>query len=438
VRRPRATSGKPAKAQQTINAKREAASKAKRNQRLSASSQDTKVARLVRERDDLVEREVTHGPDNVLLSAASSAINRGTSMVQTRFVMAPNYRSLVPGGYFSSNPFDRTLPVSIRCNNPGAINGAPWEKNYPGYVDTVETTPGNKTTIFEAPEYGVAVWWELLRRYAADRVTTVGGIINRYGGGQDYSNYIRFVEQKTGFDEAHSIPLDDDATLLAFGKAMFQYEAGRSTPLKDDQIVFGFRLARADGDVAGIEPEREFLATDASPPVGVVLAAGAPAALVPSYLTVMRGLDGTRWKPGDGSNSTIQSWLSFISSAYPNMAAYCASVMHLDYFEWCGLTVAYCLAKSGIAPVFGTVDTAQFLWAAAWLNWGTAPVGTPQPGDIIVFEWPHGGHHVTLFEKDNGDGNWACHGGNQSHLVNIENFPRSAVIGVRRPTISAA
>lgn len=178
--------------------------------------------------------------------------------------MAPNYRSLVPGGFFSSNPFDRTVPVSIRCNNPGAINGATWEKRYPGYVDTVETTPGNKTTIFEAPEYGVAVWWELLRRYAADGVTTVGGIINRYGGGQDYSNYIRFVAQKTGFAEGHKVPLDDDATLLSFGKAMFQYEAGRPTPVNDNQIVFGFRLARADGDVAGIEPEPELLAPAAA------------------------------------------------------------------------------------------------------------------------------------------------------------------------------
>jgi uncharacterized protein (TIGR02594 family) len=171
-------------------------------------------------------------------------------------------------------------------------------------------------------------------------------------------------------------------------------------------------------------------------------AAGAPAAVVPaagvpSWLTVMRGLDGTHWEAGDGSNLTIQSWLSFISSAYPNMAAYCASVMHLDYFEWCGLTVAYCMAKAGIAPVFGTVDTSQFLYAEAWLNWGTAPVGTPQPGDVIVFKWPHGGHHVTLFEKDNGNGTWACHGGNQSNLVKISNFPRSAAIGVRRATVAA-
>ncbi|HEV3185743.1 MAG TPA: hypothetical protein VGZ49_12725 [Xanthobacteraceae bacterium] len=168
--------------------------------------------------------------------------------------MAPNYRSLVPGGFYSSTPFDRTIPVSIRCNNPGAINGAPWEKTYPGYVDTVETTPGNKTTIFEAPEFGIAVWWELLRRYAKANVTTVGGIINRYGGGQDYSNYIKFVTKQTGFTANKAAPLDDDDVLLAFGKAMFRYEAGKAPPWKNAQILYGFKLGRAGGSVANAGP----------------------------------------------------------------------------------------------------------------------------------------------------------------------------------------
>ena len=161
--------------------------------------------------------------------------------------MPVNYRSLIPGGFYSADPFNRTVPVSIRCNNPGAINGAAWERTYPGYVDTVETTPGNKTTIFEAPEFGVAVWWELLRRYASKGVETVGGIIQRYGGGQDYSGYIRFVADKTGFSARKKVPLDDDDTLLAFGRAMFHYEAGRQTPLKNEQLLYGFRLGRNKG-----------------------------------------------------------------------------------------------------------------------------------------------------------------------------------------------
>jgi putative peptidoglycan binding protein len=170
--------------------------------------------------------------------------------------MAISYRSLVEGGFYSSNPFDRTVPVSIRCNNPGAINGAAWEKRYPGYVDTVETTPGNKTTIFEAPEYGVAVWWELLRRYAGVDATTVGEIIDKYGGGQDYSAYISFVARETGYSARKKVALDDDEVLLAFGKAMFHYEAGRATPLKDEQILYGLKLGRAKGreTVAGEPP----------------------------------------------------------------------------------------------------------------------------------------------------------------------------------------
>ncbi|MDA9432177.1 hypothetical protein [Bradyrhizobium sp. CCBAU 51627] len=156
----------------------------------------------------------------------------------------PNYRSLV-GGFFSSTPMDKTTgPVTIRMNNPGAINGAPWEKTYPGYVDTVETTPGNRSTIFEAPEFGIGAWWDLMRRYRAANVITVGGIINRYGGGQDYSAYIQFVAKTTGFTPDTTIDLNDDQQVLTFGKAMFRYEAGRPLPWSDDQVLCGIRGGR--------------------------------------------------------------------------------------------------------------------------------------------------------------------------------------------------
>jgi hypothetical protein len=158
----------------------------------------------------------------------------------------PNYRSLVPGGYFSSTPMDQsTGPVTVRCNNPGAINGAAWETTYPGYVNTVETTPGNHSTIFEAPEYGVGAWWDLLRRYRADNATTVGGIITKYGGGQDYSAYVQFVVKQTGLSADTVIDLGNDQQVLQFGRAMFRYEAGRALPWSDDQILCGIRGGRA-------------------------------------------------------------------------------------------------------------------------------------------------------------------------------------------------
>jgi peptidoglycan hydrolase-like protein with peptidoglycan-binding domain len=154
---------------------------------------------------------------------------------------------------------------------------------------------------------------------------------------------------------------------------------------------------------------------------------------IPDWLTVMREVEDTRWAPGDGPNDTIRSWLSFIGTTYPNMASYCNSVAHLDYFSWCGLTVAYCMAKAGIAPVFGSTDTTRFLFAMAWLGFGTPVTSPPQPGDILIFDFGGGDHHVTLFERDNGNGTYACRGGNQSHAANVTNFPKSRLMGVRRP-----
>ena len=153
------------------------------------------------------------------------------------------YRSLV-GGFYSSTPLDRSIPTSIRSNNPGAINGAKWERTFPGYVAEVETTPGNKTTIFETPEHGVAAWWQLLKYYRGSGVCTIEGIINRYGGGQDYSNYLSTVEQWTGLPGSTEIKLDDNATLLKFGKAMFRYEAGKTIPWTDEQILYGLKLGQ--------------------------------------------------------------------------------------------------------------------------------------------------------------------------------------------------
>jgi uncharacterized protein (TIGR02594 family) len=154
------------------------------------------------------------------------------------------------------------------------------------------------------------------------------------------------------------------------------------------------------------------------------------------WLAVMESIDGTKFAPGDGKNPTIESWLDAIGQAYPGMKSYCDAEKSHDYFSWCGLTVGYCMAKAGIAPVFGTSDTGRFLWAAAWIGWGT-PVSNPQPGDVVIFDLGNNDYHVSLFAKDNGNGTWGCHGGNQGHQVTVSNFHKSNVMGVRRPIVSA-
>jgi len=148
----------------------------------------------------------------------------------------------------------------------------------------------------------------------------------------------------------------------------------------------------------------------------------------------MQSLDGTKWAPHQGTNPIIQSWIKFIGTTFPAMQPYCNSVVNQEYFSWCGLTVGFCMAKAGLAPVFGATDVTKFLFAEAWLNWGT-PVTSPQPGDVLIFDFGGGDHHVTLFEQDNGDGTWSCHGGNQSHQVMSQDYQKSRVMdmGIRQP-----
>lgn len=196
-----------------------------------------------------------------------------------------SYRSLVPGGFYSPDPNDKKVPVSIRFNNPGAVNGASWERTYPGYCGEIETTPGNRSTIFETPEQGIAVYWDLLRRYRASGVTTVGGIINRYGGGQDYSAYVKQVMTWTGLTPETEIKLyGDDALLLNFAKGMFRYECGRIPPWKDEQIIFGFGYGRTQ--FSGAAPT----VTPAAPPPPTPVAPQPVPPIEPALIRFLRAI----------------------------------------------------------------------------------------------------------------------------------------------------
>jgi N-acetylmuramidase/Putative peptidoglycan binding domain len=158
---------------------------------------------------------------------------------------------------------------------------------------------------------------------------------------------------------------------------------------------------------------------------------------LPPQLLAMQKITGTKWAPGDGPSETIAEWLASIAAEFPTTKAYCESVVHLDYFEWCGLAVGFCVTGADILPVFGTKDVDKFLYALAWLEWGDA-VQTPAPGDIVVLDFGGGHQHVTLFESDLKTGYWACRGGNQSHEVKVSDFPKSCVRGVRRAKVPQA
>lgn len=158
------------------------------------------------------------------------------------------FHSKVPGGFFGTGEHGAGH-VSIRANNPGAINGGSWEKKMPGFVGNVKFDGKNDTTIFETPEDGVTAWVELLRRYRVRDITSVGGILIEYGGGQENyeEEYLPTVMKWTGFARSKEIKIDgtDDVNLLKFAKAMFRFESGENPiPWSDAQITYGFRQHR--------------------------------------------------------------------------------------------------------------------------------------------------------------------------------------------------
>jgi hypothetical protein len=159
--------------------------------------------------------------------------------------LSRRFHSLI-GGFYSSTPMSRSSgPVAIRTNNPGAINGVAWARTYPGYVSEIEITPGHRSSIFETPEHGVAAWYELIKKYHSAGATTLRELMERHCAGEDYSDLLDEVVARTGVSADHELALEgDDTTLLRFAKAMFDHAADRETPLSDNQILYGFKLAR--------------------------------------------------------------------------------------------------------------------------------------------------------------------------------------------------
>lgn len=92
--------------------------------------------------------------------------------------------------------------------------------------------------------------------------------------------------------------------------------------------------------------------------------------------------------------------------------------MKANFLPWCGSYVNWCASEAGI-KIPNTVSTLAgakaFQKAKAWEDAETA---TPQPGDIVYFDFPGDGveriSHVGIVVKDNGDGTVTCFEGNTS------------------------
>ena len=151
----------------------------------------------------------------------------------------------------------------------------------------------------------------------------------------------------------------------------------------------------------------------------------------PDWLLTMRAISGLSEKPGAADEPKIMAMADEIARVFPEMQSYCDQYNH-DSIPWCGLTVAYTMAKAGIRPPFGSTDTDKFLWAKSWaddLNYTV--LKTPRLGCIVVLT-RSGGGHVTVYESTSGS-NYMCRGGNQSDAINLAPFPKSNVVALVWP-----
>lgn len=153
----------------------------------------------------------------------------------------------------------------------------------------------------------------------------------------------------------------------------------------------------------------------------------------PAWLEVMREITGMLEEPGADDNPKIMAMADFIGDTFPEMMPYCRQYTH-DSIAWCGLTVAYCMAKAGIQPVFGPTDSDKFLWARAWTKFGTL-LTKPKLGAVMVFV-RDGGGHVALYEGENAN-NYSIRGGNQGDRISVMNKPKSEFIAAVWPGIPA-
>jgi uncharacterized protein (TIGR02594 family) len=136
----------------------------------------------------------------------------------------------------------------------------------------------------------------------------------------------------------------------------------------------------------------------------------------PIWIQWARKQLGQREVPGPGDNPTIAAWyhLTTLDQSYWH-----------DETAWCAVFV-----NAGL--MLNNIKTIRSAAAVDWLKFGT-PVTTPQKGDVVVFLWDSGSHHVAYYLADAGGGRIQVIGGNQSDAVTITTYPKANVMGYRRP-----
>lgn len=162
----------------------------------------------------------------------------------------------------------------------------------------------------------------------------------------------------------------------------------------------------------------KYLTEPTATPTAPIPAPVTPSINEPIWIRWARSKLGIHEVPGPADNPEIASWYH-LTTLPPDM-------WH-DSTAWCAIFV-------NAAFMLNNIKTIRSARAVDWLTFGMG-VDDPQDGDVVVFEWTSGGHHVNFYLADAGEGRIKCIGGNQSDAVTISNYPKANVMGYRRALV---
>lgn len=132
---------------------------------------------------------------------------------------------------------DKSVPLTIRTNNPGAVkNASRTDKNAMWEGQTGFDEQGH--AVFESPEYGARAMAKNLKSQI-DKGNTLTTLLKEYATGNQDA-YIKNVANKTGLDPNAKLT---DADIRSLMNAMVEHEAGVSSPFSKEVLDRGYELA---------------------------------------------------------------------------------------------------------------------------------------------------------------------------------------------------
>ena len=136
------------------------------------------------------------------------------------------------------------------------MNFSTWQRSLPGYVGLTppDNSPDkNRTTIYRTPEHGVAAWFVLLSEkygFAASGRFSLEQLARKYAGRDAKPSavnaYIKGWSEASGgrLNASSTFRVNNTGEMLDLGKAMFEHEIGKPSPLSDAQIIYGIEHQR--------------------------------------------------------------------------------------------------------------------------------------------------------------------------------------------------